>query len=234
MPFSVAVLELGPNGAVDDVFDAFGGRLLERLYGRLDGVGEHQDTGLLTLWAGAGVAEIRLVDGRAVREGLFECLAVKVLDAGRAVVFGDHIQDLPWQVPLAPELDAVLDVALDDASREGGSEGSMWVHARDLVLDKVRRVLHLADVVVVGPYPGEQGVGPYPLCGVLREVADLHRVGEGARRLSQELLQQLATGVRELEELHGGEDVKGVLEQRQEDHREHQREHPVPQPQQSL
>src|SRR5215210_3404571 len=223
----LAVLELGPDGAVDDVFDALWGRFLERLHGRLDRVGEHQDPGLLALRAGAGVAEVRLVDGGAGREGLFEGLAVEVFDASRAVVFGDHAQDLGGQVPLAPELDAVLHVALDDAGGEGGGEGRVRVHARDLVLDKVVGVFEFADVVVVSAYAGEQRVGPDALGGVRGEAADLHGVGKGPWRPAEELLQEGIAGVGEFEELHGREDVEDVLEKREEDHREHQGEKAV-------
>src|SRR5215210_6589983 len=148
----LAVLELCPDGAGDDILDALWGWLLQGLHGGLDGVGEHQDAGLLALRARSGVAEVRLADiyaGQVAAQGLFECLAVEVLDAGCTVVFPDQVEDLSGQVPLPPNLQPDLDVAFDDAGREGGGQGRVGVHAGDLVLYKVLRVLELADVVVV-------------------------------------------------------------------------------------
>ena len=103
----------------------------------------------------------------------------------------------------------------------------MRVHARYLVLYKVVWVVELADVVVVSPDPGEQGVRPDPLGGVLGQVAHLHGVGERTGCPAQELLEEGFAGVRKLQELLGREDVEGALQQRQEDHRQHQREETV-------
>src|SRR5215210_4615774 len=99
----LAVIELCPDGAGDDVLDALWGWLLQGLHGGLDGVGEHQDAGLLALRARSGVTEVRLADvhaGQVAAQRFFEGLAVEVFDTGRAVVFADQIQYLPRQVPL--------------------------------------------------------------------------------------------------------------------------------------
>ena len=77
---------------------------------------------------------------------------------------------ISWrQTPGCAYLQAVLDVAFDHLGRERRGEGGVRVDLGDLVLDEVGGMLHLADVVVVGPDLGEQRVGADPLCGPLGE-----------------------------------------------------------------
>src|SRR5215212_8535345 len=84
--------------------------------------------------------------------------------------------------------------------------------------------------MVVGPDTREQRVTPYALGGVRGEAADLYGVGERPWRPTQQLLQERVAGVGELEELHGRQDVEGILHQWEEDHREHQGEEAVHEP----
>ena len=92
-----------------------------------------------------------------------------------------------------------------------------------LVLDEGERILHLADVVVVGRDPRHQRIGADRLGGPLGEVADHHAVVVGPRRLEQEAAQQPVGRVGELEHLEHGHDPEHVAEHRERAGRERDR-----------
>ena len=84
-----------------------------------------------------------------------------------------------------------------------------------LVLDEGQRVLHLADVVVVGRDAGQQRVGADRLGGPLGEVADHDAVVVRPRRLQQQPAKQPVRRVGELQQLEDGHDPEQVAEHRE-------------------
>src|SRR5215207_1785943 len=222
----LAGLQLSTYGVGDHVLDTLRGRLRQGLYGSFYGIGEHHDAGLSGLRQAAGVAEVRLAD-RALVGGVVQGLAVEVLDAGRAVGLGYYVQDLLRQPPRFPYFQAFLDVTFYHLGGKRRGEVGVGVELGDLVLHEVGRVLHLADVVVVGPDLSEQRVRADPLGGPLCEQAHLHGVGERTRGVAQQLVEQGVSRVRELQQLHRCQDIEGVFQERQQDRCQRQREEAV-------
>ena len=81
-----------------------------------------------------------------------------------------------------------------------------------LVLDERERVLHLADVVVVGRDARQERIRADRLGRALGEVADHHAVVVRPRRLEQEPAQEPVRRVRQLEHLEHGHDPEQVAE----------------------
>ncbi len=157
----------------DQALDPGGGRLGEGPAGALDGVGDHQDAGLLGLRLGPGIAERAFLDHRGVGVAVVPPvgLVIEVLDQRRAVVLLDQVDDPLGQVVLSAQVDAVLDVADDDQRAHRRGQVGVPVGCTRLVLDEIVGLEHLADVVEVGPDAHQQGMGPDPLGGPLGDRA---------------------------------------------------------------
>ena len=189
--------------------------LVERPYRCLDAVGQHEDRRLAALRLRAGIAEDALVDELLAAADLAQRLAVEVAHHARAVVLRDEADDLDRQPVLVAEVDPVADVAGDDPRAGLGRQVVVDVVRAGLVLDEGQRVLHLADVVVVGGDAGEQRVGADRLGRALGEVADHDAVVIRARRLEQQAAQQPVRWVGQLEHLEHGHDPEHVAEDRE-------------------
>ena len=145
----------------------------------------------------------------------------------RAVVLGDVADDLHGEPVLVPEVDPVADVPGDDPRARLGVEVVVDVVRSCLVLDKRQRVLHLADVVVVGRDTRQQRVGADRLRRALGEVADHDAVVVRARRLEQQAAEEAVRRVGQLEELEHGHDPEHVAEDREAAHGQDDRQRGV-------
>ncbi len=157
---------------------------------------------------GTGVAEPLGIGLLPFLDGL----AVEVAHHRRPVVLRDESRDLGRQVVLLGQLHAVANVGGDDPGAGLGAQLVVDVRPTGLVLDEGQRVLHLADVVVVGRHAGEQRVGTDRLRRPLGEVADHDRVVVGPRRLEEQAAQQPVGRVGELQHLEDGEDPEHVAQ----------------------
>ena len=137
---------------------------------------------------------------------------MEVAHHARAVVLRDEADDLDRQPVLVAEVDPVADVARDDPRARLGRQVVVDVVGAGLVLDEGQRVLHLADVVVVGRDPRQQRVGADRLGGALGEIADHDAVVIRPRRLEQEAPQQPIRRVGELQHLEHGHDPEHVAQ----------------------
>ena len=88
--------------------DALVGVLFEAARGGFDGIGHHEDTGLLGEGVGTGIGEFRLVDGAV---GVFVAIGVvEELGLSLAVVGGDEVFDGLGQAVFVGHFQSVVDV----------------------------------------------------------------------------------------------------------------------------
>ena len=139
--------------------------------------------------------------------GLGLRLAEEEVECARAVVLRDEGGDLVRQPYLARELEAVGDVAGDDARALLRPEAVVRVVA-GLVLDEVFGRGQLADVVVEGADAREQGVGADGAASLFGELADGVRVLVRAGRAQGQLAEDGQVGVREFEQANVRQDAE--------------------------
>ena len=133
-----------------------------RSAGAFDGIGNHQDGSLLGLRLRARVAVSVFRDRRSIGIGAVAPigLVIEKLDQRRPVVLLDQIDDRLGQIVLAAQVNTVLDVADDDQRAHRGGQLGVPASRANLVLDKVVRFEHLADVVKISSDADQKGIGP--------------------------------------------------------------------------
>ena len=188
----LAVEEPLHRQVVHQAFNAGRRRVGQSAAGAFDDVGQHEDGSLFRLRLGPRIAERALVEVAGIRIGLqpLGLAAVEVLDQRCAVVLLDEVDDRMRQRVLTGQIDAILDVGNDHQRAHRGLERLVPVPFGSLVLDEVRRLEHLADVVEVGPHADEQPIAADRLGGSLGNRGDVDRVVVGSGRSADELLQQ--------------------------------------------
>ena len=92
-------------------------------------------------------------------------------------------------------------------------EGVVNVLHATLVVNEGGGANDLADIVVVGGYTGEEGVGADHFGGALGEIADDQGVVVCAGGLAHEAAKNGLVGVCQLHELHGGGDTKNSAQE---------------------
>ena len=118
------------------------------------------------------------------------------------MVLGDEIAHHGGQAVLAGQVQAVADVRPDDAGTLDGVErivGGFGVVEH--VLDVVARHRQLANIVVVGTGPDEEGVGANVGCGAFAKRPDQHAVVVRTGGFILQALEERVAGLREFEQL---------------------------------
>lgn len=189
--------------------DALVGVLFKAARGGFDGIGHHENTGLLGEGIGAGIGEFRLVDG-AVR--VFVAIGVvEELGLSLAVVGGDEVFDGLGQAVFIGHFQSVVDVRDDNLGTLLEREGGVWVESR-LVFGEEGGIFQLADVVVEGAGTYQLGFGSNLVGCFGGEVGDLQRMLEGAGTLLGELAQYGVVHIGELDQCDGRDESEGLLE----------------------
>ena len=193
----------------------------------LHGVCEHHQGCFLTPGPGPGIAEIPVPHRAAVRFRVHQGAVVEMLHEGRAVMLGRNVHHLLAQPVLADHLDALLDVFPEDPG--AGRRGQMIVRivAHSLVFREVERRIgrpamepalgrrhELAEIVVIGPHFGEQGVAVDALCCVFDEGGNPQGVLVGPGGPARQLLECGMVAACQLDEPAVGGVVPDVLEHR--------------------
>ena len=148
---------------------------------------------------------------------------VEVFGAAGAMVRADKVDDLFRKPRFLRHLDAVEHVGDDDLGTLDVGDIVMRVIATMLVLSKIHRILHLADVMVQSPGASQQRVASNLIQHLVAEVGHLHTMLESAGRIRRQLPQQRRVGVVQLHQSEGGGQAKHLLEeehQRKGQHRE--------------
>ena len=125
----------------------------------------------------------------------------------------DGIEDAARQAAFAAQFQAVAHVAHDDRRAFAWVEGVVDVLHATLVVNEGGGANDLADIVVVGGYTGEEGVGADHFGGALGEIADDQGVVVCAGGLAHEAAKNGLVGVCQLHELHGGGDTKNSAQE---------------------
>ncbi len=168
----LAVLERPVDDVGDNPLEVVLGRGLEAPRGGLDRIGQHDQAGFLRLRRRSRVTVGLLAHG--LLQGVVGLLGlgVEIADEGVAVVLFDHLPQGPGQLELAGELDAFLDVVLDDERAHRGRQVLVHVEFPGPVLDEVLGHLRLADVVVEGSGLGQLGIEAQLLGALLGQRGD--------------------------------------------------------------
>ena len=206
---------------VDQLLDhrpeVVGGGLLDGPTGRLDPVGEEDDSSLAGVGTDPGVAEVRLVDD-LIGARLLQGLDVEVLDDAGAVVHQDGVEDRLGELVLLSDGGTIDDVVDDDPSGLVGLEAVVGVGSAALVLDEELRLERLADVVEVAGNAGAQGMGTDGLRSSLRQRGDGHGVVIGARRAQHELAEERVVEVGKLQQLEVRHEAEQLEDRDQSEH----------------
>ena len=95
---------------------------LEAPRGGLDGIGQHDQGGLLALRPGTGVAVVLLADLLHLGVVFLLGLLVEVADEGVPVMLFDDVPDPGGELELPGDLHAFLDVVDDDQRAQRGGQ----------------------------------------------------------------------------------------------------------------
>ena len=130
------------------------------------------------------------------------------------MVLFDEVNDGPGQAVLPGQGQAVLDVANDDQGAQGRLERIVPIFT-GLVFDEILRLEHLAHVVEITPYAGQQGIGADGLgCG-FRQRRHGHAVRVSSGGPANQFLQERMRAVAQFQQAHVGDDPKTSFHQRQ-------------------
>src|SRR5260370_16766121 len=141
-------------------------------------VGQHQDCSFLELRLGSGVTKVGFVHLLTIRRLLFG-LAEKEMQRARAMMLWNKIGDPVWQTNLFRESQSIGNVAGDYLGALCRAQAIVGI-ASSLVLNKVIRRRHLADVVIQRSDARHQGIGADSPPSVFANLADPLRASLGA------------------------------------------------------
>ena len=216
------VLEFGHDQLLDEFLYAGRGGLFQGPHRRLGYVRQHDHRGLPRTGRDAGVGEVF-----GIHLGFpFERGVVEPTDHRIAVVLVDDVDHRLGEAQAPGLLHPQLDVAADHRGGKPGVDVVVLVVSA-LVLHKVAGLLHLADVVVVGPHPGQHGVGPDLLAGGLRQVCHHDRMAVGSGGRVEKPLEDRGVEVGEFDKPEGGNRVQGVFQEGEDSQDQHPRSQAV-------
>ena len=181
--------------AVDELCEDLLIDLIKGARGRLDGVGNHNNSRFLGSGGGAGIAELGLIDGVDVPTGVLDLLGVEVVDEGGAVMLADDVNKGLWQAMLPCKLLSLNDMCDDHLGRFYGGEKLVDIEATELIFGKIVGVKELAYVVVEGSDAAEEAIGADGLGGGFGKTSDDETVLVGAGRLYAEATKEIVVWV---------------------------------------
>jgi len=114
---------------------------------------------------------------------------------------------------LTGHFNAAPDMILQDQRAHRRRQLFLGITAAHLIFDKILRLFQLADIVIIGAHPGQQGVSTDRLGSRLGEISDREGVVIGPGSLQRELAQQRMVEIRKFQQGHIGRKMKYPLEQ---------------------
>ena len=215
------VVHLFAHQLANQLFHLFRAGVGQRAGGRLNGVGQHDHSGLLAPGARPLVSEGGDVNVLAVE---LDGLVVEVEHQRIAVVLADDVDHGDGDALLGGHLCAIPGMGGENGGGDAGIGAVVGIVAH-LVFLEVHGALELAHVVIICADAGQQTVSAHRRRAGLGQVGDDDGVVVGARRFHQQPPQQRLVGIGQFDELGIGGQVEQPLQQRLKADGQHGAEH---------
>ena len=185
------------------------GKGTHALKGGLNGIGHHHNGAFSCLRLGEGIGII-LCPGFGIQ---FLGFMIKIFDNAVAVVFGNDVYHVFGQTVFLGHFNAVLHVGNDNQRGEGRRNLIVGVDALILIFRKIGRSFQLADIVIIGSYPHQKGIGANGIGGGLGQVGYEDAMVVSPRGFGHEPFDQRVSRGGKLHQFHRCGQLQAVFQQ---------------------